>query len=52
MVPKPLSYSFIGIPVRTLVWCQKVEKVVIGCIGGCLYEWDTVSEVCTLVRDY
>lgn len=30
-------------PVRSLVWCHDTDNIIIGCVGGYLYKWDTKS---------
>lgn len=44
VIPVALSKAFVGIPVRTLVWCYDTNRIIIGCVGGYLYCWDGVSE--------
>ncbi len=28
-------------PIRALVWCHNTELIVIGCVGGSLFVWNT-----------
>lgn len=30
-------------PIRALVWCHKTNLIVIGCVGGSLFVWNTID---------
>ena len=38
-LPDPLFNVFVGIPIRTIVWCPSTNNIAIGCVGGGLYWW-------------
>jgi WD40 repeat protein len=38
-LPSPLFSVFVGIPIRSIVWCDKTNNIVIGCVGGSLFWW-------------
>lgn len=31
-------------PIRALTWCHRTNLIVIGCIGGSLFAWNTIDE--------
>lgn len=43
MAPKPINKVNVGMPIRALVWCHKTNLIVIGCVGGSLFAWNTVD---------
>jgi WD40 repeat protein len=39
IVPNPLFSVSVGIPIRSIAWCDATNSIVIGCVGGGLYIW-------------
>jgi hypothetical protein len=49
VLPDPLFNVFIGIPIRTIVWCPFTNNIAIGCVGGGLYWWQYGHPEATLI---
>lgn len=43
MTPKAINKVNVGMPIRALVWCHKTNLIVIGCVGGSLFAWNTID---------
>lgn len=41
--PKSLNKVNVGMPIRAIVWCHKTNLIVIGCVGGSLFAWNTID---------
>jgi hypothetical protein len=41
IIPKAIKKANVGMPIRALVWCHKTNIILIGCIGGSLFAWNT-----------
>ena len=50
--PDPLFSIFIGIPIRSIVWCPHTNNLVIGCVGGTLFWWIFGETEANMVKQY
>lgn len=39
IVPDPLFSVFVGVPIRSIAWCDATNSIAIGCVGGGLFIW-------------
>jgi hypothetical protein len=43
LTPRPIKKANVGMPIRALVWCHNTDLIVIGCVGGSMFAWNTID---------